>query len=354
MTSALRVLAGKTAREHIQQKGLSPDDIKVLVGASGGPKWFVLAPLDRYLGGDYFKSRKTPLQLLGSSAGAFRFSCLAQDNAPAVTQRFLDGYTQLRYPEGASAQQITEISQQLLDHVFSKDSVSQILSHPTMRLNVIAARAKHINSSERKALQMLGLGLTASANAVHRRLLGGFFERTIFHHPKDKADFLSVRDLPTQTVALNQSNLIDAVMASGSIPMIMEGIKNIAGARPGNYRDGGITDYHFDLPFCHDGIVLYPHFSSKTIPGWFDKGLRWRKPNPAHYDNVIMLVPSEQFIAKLPNRKIPDRKDFSTMDDHTRLKAWRMAIAESERLSDEFGNLIANPAALLAALEPLN
>ncbi|GAA5218381.1 patatin-like phospholipase family protein [Corallincola platygyrae] len=353
MKHALRVLVGDNARKQIANNGFAADDFKVLVGASGGPKWFVLAHIDQFLAEDYFKDRQTPLHLLGSSAGAFRFSCLAQHNAPAVTRRFLDGYTRLTYPENASTKQITEISQQLLDHVFDDTSVDQILNHPYMRLNVIAARAKHLNASERRAIQMLGLGLTASANMVSRRFLGGFFERTIFYHPKDQADFLSAKDLPTQRVQLTQQNLISAVMASGSIPLVMEGIRNIKGARPGNYRDGGITDYHFDMPFTEKGLVLYPHFSHRTIPGWFDKSLRWRKPSPENFSNVVLLAPSEDFIRRLPYGKIPDRKDFQALEDKERLKVWQRAIAESELLRDELATLLNSPDKLQNVMEPL-
>lgn len=36
-------------------------------------------------------------------------------------------------------------------------------------------------------------------------------------------------------------------MASGSIAVVMEGVRNIGGVPEGIYRDGGVTDYHFDI-----------------------------------------------------------------------------------------------------------
>lgn len=71
---ALQVLAGPRARAHIEQNGLRPDDIRVMVGASGGPKWLCLAALDEYLFGEFFAGRNQPLDLLGSSSGAWRFA----------------------------------------------------------------------------------------------------------------------------------------------------------------------------------------------------------------------------------------------------------------------------------------
>ena len=98
-------------------------------------------------------------------------------------------------------------------------------------------------------------------------------------------------------------------MASGSIPIVIEGVKDIDGAPKGVYRDGGIIDYHFDLTFGpHKGLVLYPHFYSKPIPGWFDKSLTKRLPHVSSYDDVVMLVPSDEFIASLPTVKYPTER----------------------------------------------
>ena len=68
--------------------------------------------------------------------------------------------------------------------------------------------------------------------------------------------------LPTQHVLLTKDNLRQAVLASGSIPMVLNPVENIAGAGRGLYYDGGVTDYHFDLSFSDSGLVLYPHFYS--------------------------------------------------------------------------------------------
>ena len=68
--SALSIYAGPTALKRIQSEGLHADQFKVLVGAGGGPKWFVLFGLDRYLYGEFFATRSEALYTLGSSAGA--------------------------------------------------------------------------------------------------------------------------------------------------------------------------------------------------------------------------------------------------------------------------------------------
>ena len=73
---ALEIYAGPRAKSQIEENGLDPAQFSLLVGASGGPKWFVLYGLDRFLFGEYFASREKPLMTLGSSVGAWRLCCL--------------------------------------------------------------------------------------------------------------------------------------------------------------------------------------------------------------------------------------------------------------------------------------
>ncbi|MCH8539084.1 MAG: patatin-like phospholipase family protein, partial [Alkalimonas sp.] len=307
----LRVLAGPSAFQHIQQHGIRPDDFSTMVGASGGPKWFSLFGLDQYLVGDFFANRNQPLQLLGSSAGAWRFACFAQSDPVAASQRFCQAYSSLCYPPKASTTEITRISMTVIDAVFpSEQHIQQVIDNPVFKLNFTVARARALTRGRSKAAQLAGLSMTAAANLAHRRFLGHFFERILFHAPGQAQAFPGLKDLPTRWVALNAQNLTQALQASGSIPLVLDPVCDIPGAGPGVFYDGGITDYHFDLPFSQQGLVLYPHFYPQVSPGWFDKSLPWRKGFSAHYDKVVMLCPSEQWVQSLPGGKIPDRNDF--------------------------------------------
>jgi hypothetical protein len=89
-------------------------------------------------------------------------------------------------------------------------------------------------------------------------------------------------------------------------------------------------------------VVLYPHFTDKVIPGWFDKGLPWRRGDAGRLQDVLLLAPSREYLARLPHAKLPDRKDFTRYlgDDDGRERYWRQAMAESRRLGDEFLELV--------------
>jgi hypothetical protein len=130
--------------------------------------------------------------------------------------------------------------------------------------------------------------------------------------------------------------------------MIINAVSHIDGvngqAHEAAYWDGGIIDYHLHLPYAsHEGLVLYPHFTDKIVPGWLDKMLPWRKAQGAWLDNVILVSPSREYLDKLPLKKLPDRSDFKRFaDDYdARDVYWRFAIGESARLRDELAGLIA-------------
>jgi hypothetical protein len=141
-------------------------------------------------------------------------------------------------------------------------------------------------------------------------------------------------------VTLDDRNAEDALLASGSIPLVCAPVRDVAGAPPGDYWDGGLIDYHLLLPYSTGpGLVLYPHFVPYLTPGWLDKFLPWRKEARAHdwLANVLLIAPSPQFLARLPNGKLPDRNDFYRYgaDHAARIRDWEGAIAECERFADE-------------------
>jgi len=197
------------------------------------------------------------------------------------------------------------------------------------------AKSNGFIASENKLIQLLGLSKSYMLNRVNRKLLGSQYERFIFGAPNSNLSITDSYNFKTQNIPLSQTNLKDALLASGSIPLVMQGVKNIAGSPQGMYRDGGIIDYHFDLKINNPGLILYPHFNSEPKAGWFDKSLK-RKVAPQNYDNVVMISPSKKFVAGLPYGKIPDRSDFTKLDADTRIKYWNTVFSETEKLAEGF------------------
>ncbi|MFT2090683.1 patatin-like phospholipase family protein [Paraglaciecola sp. 2405UD69-4] len=336
----LDIYAGKNAINRIRNEGFSPELFDYMLGASGGPKWFVLAGLDRYIFTEFFKGRSKPLDIIGSSAGAFRFACFAQEDPLAATNRLAQRYSTTQYSDSPTPKEITDKGIALLDYVLGDTGAKQIVDNPVIKAHFIVAKCKGLTQFESKPLQLTGLVASAGANALKRKWLNSFYERFVFSAPSSSLSITDPYGLKTQSIALTDNNLSQALMASGSIPLIIEGVKNISGAPHGMYRDGGIIDYHFDLSFGpQKGLVFYPHFNKRPIPGWFDKSLKNRLPHNTSYDDVVMLVPSDEFISQLPYAKIPDRKDFETMPALQRIPYWEGVINQSDKLGQEFAKL---------------
>lgn len=338
----LTIYAGETAKQHLLTHGFRANDFSQFLGASGGPKWFSLFGLDRYLFGQFFANRQKPLNLIGSSAGAFRSACFAQAKPVDAIERLAHHYVNTVYSEKPTAAEITDKARALLDIVVPESGVDEIINNPVFKAHFIVAKVNGLASSENRLVQMVGLVKSMLTNRASRRLLKGQYERFIFAPENSQFHYRDPDSFRSATIPFTPENLKPALLASGSIPLVMQGIENIAGAPEGMYRDGGIIDYHFDLNIdAGDGLILYPHFNASPRAGWFDKSLP-RKVRNANYDKTVMLVPSAEFVASLPYSKIPDREDFSNMDAEQRIAYWNTVLDETERLAKDFDNLVNN------------
>lgn len=339
-TFPLRVFAGSEALAHIREHGLRADDIEMILGASGGPKWLCLAAMDRYLLGEWFTGRQRPLHLLGTSAGAWRLACYARNDALAAHARLQEAYISQNYSDKPTANEVAAGCRYILDQVLAGDGAADIIQHPVMRYHTLVARCRGLAASEQKQWQTLGMAGAMVANVVSRGAMRPFIERTFFHHPQ-KPPIDHFPHLPATHVPLNKDNIEHALLATGAIPLVISGVKNIAGAPAGTYRDGGITDYQFDLPvYPQQGFVLYPHyFAQPPKGGWFDKKLRWRTVSREYYKRTIIVAPSWEFAATLPGGHIPDLDDFYAFKYPERRQRWDTALQQCEQLGDAFAEL---------------
>lgn len=343
MSQSLTLLAGPDALRILRERGLRAEDVDILPGASGGPKWLALEGIDRVLFGELLQQpRDRPLHLIGSSIGSWRLACLAQKDPVAAMKRFADAYLDQRYPPKPPPSLVSETSARILDVVLGPDGAEEILAHPWARLHVVTTRCKGLLAVEQSGAQLTGFVLGALANAVSRRTLWLQMQRVLFHTAGDSSPFAGLKDLPSAHLPLTRDNLRPALLASASIPLVIAGVHDIPGAPPGTYRDGGVVDYHLDVDYgAGDGLVLYPHFYPYVVPGWFDKSLKWRRAGPLNFRRALIIAPSPAHLERLPGRRIPDRADFTSMKDDDRIRAWRQVLAEGERTGDELRELIA-------------
>ena len=368
---ALHIYAGPKARAALAANGLQPEHIRTIPGAAGGPKGLILGGLDRFIFGDWLARSQQPVDLVGASIGAWRMASACLNDPAAAFARLEHDYIHQHYElapgqKRVSAAQVSETFGQSLQ-AFYGGRVPEVLQHPRYRLHIVTSRGRHMLRTEhglRTPLGYLGAFLT---NTVHRKAMGAWLERVVFSSPHAVSGGLcaplpfATGDYRTRQVALSEANFKPALQASCSIPFVLQAIHNIPGAPAGAYWDGGITDYHLHLnypgaqnaikrgaaradstwandSFDTKGLVLYPHFQKSVVPGWLDKGLKWRHGSTAFLDTMVLLAPNPEWVKTLPNSKLPDRTDFTHYGNDLagRVKAWTAATRASQQMVDEF------------------
>ena len=346
MTRAFTVKLGRVAREHIARDGLKPADIGCIPAAAGGPKGLALMPLDRWLFGQWLRDA-TDLTLVGASIGAWRMAAAAHEDPVAALVELERGYIEdQNYGHKPGP---TEVA--ALMHANVRAGFGQWRPRDNFGLRVLTSRATGVLAGRDSRA---AFGRAALANARSRSRLARHLQRVVFScglrtattDVLFSADAFGLTDVP-----LTPHNALEALLASGSIPIVSQAVQDIPGAPAGAYWDGGLIDYHLFYPYDRlDRLTLYPHFSASVTPGWLDKFLPWRKQGihgrgSDWLANMILIAPSPEFVACLPGGKLPDRNDFYRygVDHAARIAAWKRAVAECARFADEAAAWLERP-----------
>ena len=366
-SECLRILAGPYARQLLLKEGLCPEQPVAIPAAAGGPKALILGPIDRYLFGEFLPRSAQGVDLLGASVGCWRLAAACCPEPATKLQQFSEAYIEQDYriPLGRRRPDPKEVSAAFaagLERFFGP-TLEPLVSHRRYRLHVLCSRgvgwlAQAARSAHRAWSLPMTLGLAWIVNALSRQALGDYLRRVVFspasaqRPPGQRIDW---GDYPSDQVALTEANVLAAIQASCSIPMLLEPVVDPLGAPPGPYWDGGLTDYHLHLDYraLAPGLVLYPHFLPRLIPGWLDKAWPGRQRASAGLDPVVILAPTPSWVARLPDARLPDRHDFVRFahDPRARMRRWRAVLAQSEELAEALDAFVRDPRCI--EVEPL-
>jgi hypothetical protein len=344
--------AGSTARSVIAREGLTPNVIGCVGAAAGGPKWLVLSHLDRALFGEWLPRRTAPLPAVGASIGAFRLACGAQADAAAAIARLEQAYLAQSYSAKPSGREVTAEARRMVDAILGDGGAAEVLSGARLRLNLVVTGLRGLAAASHATSQKVGFGLAFLSNLIRPNWLAAHFDRYVFFSGTEPSAALAEDAFNTMWLPLRADNLDDVLLASGTLPLIMDQVRAIAGAPPGRYVDGGLIDYQMDLDLVDKGILFLPHYEERVIPRWFDKPLRWRRARRG--DRMLLLCPSRDLVTRLPHGRIPSREDFKVYRgrDPERLRAWHAALDAGRRMADEFREAVATNS-IEALVEPL-
>ena len=335
----IRIIAGPHAYEVIRDGGLSWNDIAVYFGPAVGPRWLIAAGFDLSLLKSGVLGKVRPLLLIGASAGAWRLSTWIQPDAERSYLSLLEAYISAMYTEKDNPTSIQQSLLNIIDQAIETDALPFALKHPRYRLAIITARAKHLTAFSSKVLQGFGFTVCYLLNALSPRFIFSFVERVIFYSgPLPPPSNKSI------CIPLSPSNFKAALLASGAIPLVVEGVRNIFGAPRGTYRDGGLTDYQLNSalpPHAYNGFSLSFLHQARIIPAWLDKKLN-RYPKREMIEKTVLALPSEDLIARLPEGRVPERDDFIRYmsEPERRIKNWRKAVRLTSHLGEVFMELV--------------
>ncbi|GGP23709.1 hypothetical protein [Silvimonas iriomotensis] len=336
----LEISAGPQAYQQIGAEGFKADLFSHLGAAAGGPKWQVLARLDRVLFGEWLPQRTRALHAVGASIGAWRLAAAAVQDPLAGLDRFEAAYLAQRYSLKPTPAEVTRVAREIMDSMLGADGVAQILANPRIHLSILTARGLNGVDGTGSGRDKLALGRAVLANARGRRNMADYFQRVVFHTGQTPTRFMD-DGFGDTAIALDQTNFTAALLASGTIPGVLETVRDIPGAPAGAYLDGGLIDYHMDLALNQpEGLLLLPHFSHRVTTGWLDQFLPWRKPRYLH--RTLLMTPTAEFLQLLPNGRVPSRKDFGRYAgrDAERERDWKKAIDLGQHLADDFATFM--------------
>jgi hypothetical protein len=341
----LSLLAGPSAYARIMDHGLQPADVDTIIGASGAAKWLTICGLDRAVFGKWLHGATHAIDLYGTSIGAFKLAAAAQVDSDAAIMRLAEAYIDQHYPGPISPQVISLETTRIINILLPSHASEEILASPNYRFHCGAVRCHGGLTSRNGRKQKLAMVAGFVESVFGKRAFRNRVERIVFGDPRSEKTVQGHDGYKTCRVALTRQNFVAALLASGSIPVFMDGVEHVSGAGDGVYRDGGLLDYHpvpsnFWSP--SDGIVLYPHFYNYLKSGWFDKFFPWRKVKGGYLDNVLLVSPSEAYVTSLPGGRIPRKEDFRRFknDDKERMRRWQIVMERSCELGDEFLEIV--------------
>ena len=227
MTLPFVLRAGQTARTQIQQHGFTADSLAAFGAPAGGPKFFIQAHLDRF---------------------AFRLLAAAHPDPAAAAERLYQAYCRQHYASKPTAADITREVNDILHTVLQVDDMDYILHHPWLQLNLLTTRCLGLAAARQPAWQAIGFALAYASNLRARHRLATRFERCVFQNHTQAAAVLAGDSFHTHTARLTRDNLAPVTLAGGTIPLLMETVRDIPHGPAGAHIDGGMVDCHMDLP----------------------------------------------------------------------------------------------------------
>jgi hypothetical protein len=336
----LQYRAGPAALARIRAHGLAPEHVHAMFLPAVGPRWLIWAGVDRALiESGWLAHPARRCLLMGASIGSWRSLSLAARDPLRAHEALLEHYCAQHFTRKDSPRAISGAYADMLGKVFDDADLAHALAHPSFDLAIVAARFAPPGAAGPRWLQASWLGSAGLLNVLHPRANALFFRRVIF---ASRAHRLLAAHAP-----LTQQNARAVALASGTVPLYMHPVQDIANAPAGAYIDGGLTDYHVHTKLrATGGVVLSFLHQRKLLAAWLDRFTPWRQTPAAALEDLLLVYPDPEFVRSLPGWVVPSRDDFERYVDRPeeRFARWREAAARARELGAAFMHDVASGA----------
>jgi len=255
----------------------------------------------------------------------------------------MDAYINVCFTRNDTPSTALDKITQIINEYLEDDALSFALNNKRYRLSVITSRARGLVAFQNTGLQRIGLAacfmLNFSVATISINLRKGSFFTTRPNHLHFVSNPNFRESMCTSVKQTSNTPCWPRAPSRWSLKAFA-----ISTMLPRNISRRSLIDYHLSHQFAvkENDIVLFFHHQERIIPGWLDKNIKRRAPEPHTLNNVLMIFPSSRFVESLPGGKVPDRTDFVTFidDPETRIKKWRNAVHLSAPLGEDFLELV--------------
>ncbi|MCX5850354.1 MAG: hypothetical protein NTW65_13060 [Deltaproteobacteria bacterium] len=217
--SRIRIKAGKKIYEIIKDGGFNFDSVSTYFGPAVGPRWLIASGFDLTLLKGGFLGRSKPVQLVGSSAGAFRFAAWLQPEAIQSYNKLLNTYINVTYSREDTPATVLDKMIGVINEYLEDDALPFALANKKYRLVIITARVRGLVAFKNIGLQKLGLITCFVFNYFSRENIYKFADRVVFYNASKPPAFCLKSQFRGTYVQMNEINFKYAVLASGAIPL---------------------------------------------------------------------------------------------------------------------------------------
>ena len=115
----------------------------------------------------------------------------------AAIERLEQGYLHQHYASKPTAQEVSEVSRNILSRVLGADGAAHLVSTRVFSTHIVTARGRGPAAASSTPLLATGMGHAALGNTLSRRLLRLHFQRVVFHSGSQPSPGLALHDFDT-------------------------------------------------------------------------------------------------------------------------------------------------------------